>query len=56
MLEEAIENIPDKHWRTGEIDCLIPSRQVAHILEAADYYTSDDSESYRWGHRFKVPI
>ena len=28
MYKEAINNIPDKEWRTGEIDYLIPARLV----------------------------
>ena len=26
MYDDAIENIPEEHWRTGEIDYLIPPK------------------------------
>jgi len=28
MYDDALENIPGEHWRAGEIDYLIPARQV----------------------------
>lgn len=54
MYEEAIEDIPDEHWRTGEIGYLIPSRLVYHVLETADYYSGEDPEGFPWGRRFGV--
>jgi hypothetical protein len=54
MYEDAIENIPDEHWRTGDIDHLIPARLVYHVLEAADYYFSKNSDDFPCGHRFDV--
>ena len=52
MYEDAIQEIPDELWRTGEIDYLTPARLTYHVLEAADYYTRTDSKGYPWGHRF----
>ncbi len=52
MYDDAIKEIPDEHWSTGEIDYLIPARLIYHVLEAADYYTRPTSEGYPRGHRF----
>lgn len=52
MCDDAIREIPDEQWRTGEIDYLIPARLILHIIEAADFYTRPDSRGYPWGHRF----
>jgi len=52
MYEEAIDDIPEEHWRTGDIDYLIPSRLVYHALETADYYSSPKPEGFPWGKRF----
>ncbi len=29
----VIEQVPAEHWRTGEIDYLIPARHVLHLLD-----------------------
>jgi hypothetical protein len=52
MYDDAIKEIPDEHWRTGEIDYLTPARLIYHVLEAADFYTRPNSKGYPWGHRF----
>ena len=49
MYDDAIKEIPDEHWSTGEIDYLIPARLIYHVLEAADYYTRPTSEGYPRG-------
>jgi len=54
MYEDAIKNIPEDHWRIGDIDYLIPSRIVYHVLETADFYSSSKPEGFPWGHRFNV--
>jgi len=54
MYEEAIRSIPDGHWRTGDIDYLIPARLVYHVLETADFYSSGKPEGFPWGQRFDV--
>lgn len=54
MYEDAIDSIPDEHWRTEGIDYLIPARLVYHVLEAADYYFSKSSDEFPWGHRYGV--
>jgi len=38
MLRDAIDQIPDEHWKTGEIEHLAPARQIFHIIETADFY------------------
>ena len=37
MYSEAINNIPVVEWNTGEIDYLIPARQILHGIETLDY-------------------
>jgi uncharacterized damage-inducible protein DinB len=52
MHEEAIVNIPKEYWKEGDIEYLIPARQIFHVTESADYYSSIDQNSFLWGHRF----
>ena len=54
MYKDAIENIPDEHWRTGDISYLVPARLIYHVLEASDFYSGSASEGFPWGYRFKV--
>ena len=46
---EAIENIPDEHWRKGEIDYLIPARLMLHAVETIDFYSSKSPKKYIHG-------
>ncbi len=52
MYADALENIPGEHSRTGEIDYLIPARQVYHAVETADFYSGASPEDFSWGQRF----
>ena len=52
MYDEALENIPGEHWRAGEIDYLIPARQVYHAVETADFYSGASPDDFPWGQRF----
>jgi hypothetical protein len=52
MIDEALENIPEAHWRTGEIDYLIPARQVYHAVQTGDFYSGETPDDFPWGHRF----
>ena len=52
MYDEALENIPGEHWRAGEIDYLIPARQVYHAVETADFYSGTSPDDFPWGQRF----
>ena len=52
MYDDAIENIPEEHWRTGEIDYLIPARQVYHAVETADFYSESTPDDFRRGQKF----
>ncbi|MCW3990736.1 MAG: DinB family protein [Candidatus Bathyarchaeota archaeon] len=52
MYDDALENIPGEHWRTGEIDYLIPARQVYHAVETADFYSGANPNVFSWGQRF----
>ena len=54
MYEDAIRSIPEEYWRTGDIEYLIPSRLVYHVLETADFYSSQKPEGFPWGHRFGI--
>ena len=44
MYREAINNIPEKEWKSGEIDYLIPARLILHGLETLDYYSTATPE------------
>lgn len=49
MWREAICNIPEDQWRTGDIDYLIPARHLCHVVVSADFYTGDTSvDDYDW--------
>jgi hypothetical protein len=52
MYEEAIEKIPDAHWRSGDNDYLIPARLILHAIETGDFYSSKSPENFPWGQRF----
>ncbi len=54
MYRAAIEDIPEEHWRTGEIPYLIPSRLVLHAVEATDGYCRSSQEGFELGHRFGI--
>ena len=54
MYEELIKGIPDEHWRTGDVDYLVPARLVYHALETADFYSNPTPEGFAWGGRFSV--
>jgi hypothetical protein len=53
MYDDALEKIPEEHWRKGEIDYLIPARQVYHVIETADFYMSGTTpDGFPWGQRY----
>jgi len=52
MYQDAVNNIPNEHWRTGDIEHLIPARIVYHVLDCADFYSNPTPKGYVWGHRF----
>jgi hypothetical protein len=54
MYKEAINNIPEEEWRTGEIDYLIPARLILHGLEVLDYYSPTTPEIGIQGYQFKL--
>jgi len=54
LLGDAIGDILDDQWRTGESDHLVPARLALHIIETAEHYSSEDPASYRWGARFNL--
>jgi len=54
MYQDAVSNIPEEHWRTGDIEYLIPSRLVYHVLECADFYSNSTPKGFVWGYRFNI--
>ena len=52
MYDEALATAPEEHWRAGEIDYLIPARQVYHAVETADFYSGASPNDFPWGQRF----
>jgi len=52
MYDEALKTVPVEHWRAGEIDYLIPARQVYHAVETADFYSGASPDDFPWGQRF----
>ncbi len=52
MYDEALATVPEEHWRAGEIDYLIPARQVYHAVETADFYSGASPDDFPWGQRF----
>ena len=54
MYMEAINNIPSVEWNTGEIDYLIPARQILHGIETLDYYSTTAPDVFKHGHRFNL--
>ncbi|MFX1546044.1 MAG: hypothetical protein ACFFCU_07525, partial [Promethearchaeota archaeon] len=54
MYSDALDKIPETHWRTGTIDYLIPARLMYHILEGVDFLSNPSYQDFMWGHRFKV--
>lgn len=54
MYADAINGISDDHWRSGEIDYLIPARLMLHAIETTDFYSSPTPKEFRPLHNFKV--
>ena len=54
MLRDAIDQIPDEHWKTGEIEHLAPARQMFHIIGTADFYAGKSREDFPRGGRFGI--
>jgi len=54
MYSDAINNIPDEEWKTGEINYLIPARQILHGIETLDYYSVTAPDVFTHGYRFKI--
>lgn len=49
MCRAAIKEIPEEHWRSGDVDYLIPSRLIYHTLEAAEFYGRGTPKGFDWG-------
>ena len=41
MWKEMLSTIPDGEWSRGDIDYLVPARQLIHSLVCADVFTAD---------------
>ena len=44
---KAITDIPDQHWRHGDVDFLIPARHALHVINTVDGYARD-SQPESW--------
>jgi hypothetical protein len=53
MYKEAITNIPENEWKTGEIHYLIPARQIFHGIKILDYYSPITPEISIEGYQIK---
>ncbi|UCD96136.1 MAG: hypothetical protein JSV35_06485 [Candidatus Bathyarchaeota archaeon] len=53
MYHDVSENIPDEHWRAGDVLYLTPARIVYHDLECVDFSNST-TDGFAWGHRFTI--
>jgi len=54
ICKDLIKEIPEEHWRTGDVDYLIPARLVYHVLDGADFYSNPTPKGFVGGHRFGV--
>ena len=54
MHSDAINNIPDEHFRTGEIEYLIPARLILHGIETLDRYSTTAPDKFTRGYRFNI--
>jgi hypothetical protein len=52
MYDDSVQNIPEEHWKMGEIDYLIPARQAYHAIQTGDFYSGDSPDDFPWGYRF----
>ena len=52
MLREAVQAFGAGEWRTGAVDYLTPARTAYHIIETAEFHTSDTPDGFPWAHRF----
>jgi hypothetical protein len=51
----ACDVVPQDHWKSGDIDYLIPVRQIYHIVFSADCYVNDVTyEEYKPHRRYKI--
>ena len=54
MLEQAIEHLSGRDWKSGVTSQAIPARLAYHIVETADFYTHPDLDAFVWAGRFGV--
>ena len=54
MYQELIREVPEEHWRTGDIEYLTPARIVYHVLDGADFYSNPTPKGFVGGHRFGI--
>ncbi len=54
-LVNACELVPEEEWRSGEIDHLVPARQIYHVVYSVDGYMNHMSfMDYQERRRFKT--
>jgi len=48
---DALSHLDEEQFVTGDIEWLMPRNLAYHIVETADFYSSDcEPESFSWGH------
>ena len=52
MFREAVEALSAEEWRASEIQYLTPARTAYHVVETAEFYSSDTPDGFPWAHRF----
>jgi hypothetical protein len=52
VVSEALQSFSPEEWTAGDVDYLTPARTAYHIVETAEFYSSDSPDGFPWGHRF----
>ena len=47
----AISDLDEEQFSSGDIECFLPRNLAYHILETADFYSSDcETDAFDWGY------
>jgi hypothetical protein len=52
MFEEAVRAFSADEWRIADVVYLTPARTAYHIVETAEFYSSETPDGFPWAHRF----
>lgn len=47
-MRDALAKCPDDQWRQGDVDWLIPARLAVHAIQACDFYSGENPDSFDW--------